>query len=70
MIGERLVAFERLLARPDERHLRRGHRVTQPGDPRRLEDVWWRCARVWMGHRLGRRGVIEGWTPARRRRLA
>lgn len=68
--GERLVAFERLLARPDDRILRRyrrGHVIKQPGDPRRLEDLWVRTARTWLMHRLGRRGVIEGWKPARRR---
>jgi hypothetical protein len=61
--GERLVAFEVLLAKPDETPLRRGHHVTCSGDPRRLEELWLPGARAWVSRRLGR---IEGWTPARR----
>jgi hypothetical protein len=61
--GERLVAFETLLAKPDETSLRRGHHFTCSGDPRRLQERWLPGARIWIGHRLGR---IEGWIPARR----
>jgi hypothetical protein len=66
MRGERLTAFELLLAKPDEQPLRRGHHLTCPGDPRRLEERWLRVSRIWIAHRLGQRGVIEGWTLARR----
>lgn len=65
--GERLLAYERLLAQPDPRGMHRAHRLTQPGHPLRLEAEWLPSARMWLAQRLAqRRGVVDGWTPAKR----
>ncbi|MEO8679240.1 MAG: hypothetical protein ABI665_09355 [Vicinamibacterales bacterium] len=67
--GQRLVAFERLLATPDPPELgHRGHCMTHAGHPLRFESEWLSASRAWLEYRLGqRRGIVEGWKPAVRR---
>jgi hypothetical protein len=65
--GERLHAFEQLLAQRDERALRgrRGHRLTQTGRRDRF-DTWVTFVRVWTARRLATSvGSADGWMPAR-----
>lgn len=80
MNGERLAAFERLLALPDPkvsrwqmllnraqrvRPSRYGHRLTYEGDRFRISKLWQRCADVWMAERIARaEGWADGWKPA------
>lgn len=51
---ERALAYEHLLALPDERALRgkRGHHITRPGDGERLEKIWSESQRVWTQARI------------------
>jgi hypothetical protein len=69
--AERLLAFEQLLAREDERALRgaagrsRGHHITAPGQRGRQTAAWLPAARVWLEHRLAISvGDFNSWKPA------
>lgn len=68
MTSDRLCAYLRLLAQPDETDLRgRGAHLTQRGARGRFTRTWQPAARVWIARRLSQaQEIADGWPLASR----